>query len=394
YDAAQFINQNQGQRLRNLGKQALVIGDASYITDDEIPDLLEFCLKKDPTAPSLAYVHQYYPGHLGQLSQAQQISVNGISNYNISVHAVGGNYDEVGKRNAQEQQKVIEILFAMPANAQRTFPRIALVSSSVEQRDAIASQILSIIQEPGESKLKNKLIQMEHSGLQVLALDELQADRFEVLIYSATYTDHLGVIHPHASYWDTSAGKRQLNELMAVGAQQIYLVHSFSNVYVDRASQQSEANGYFLFFNYLSLMSALQSNKKERYNALIQQIQEVIAPSSADRLNSPFYDELTNRLERYLPGIIVTRNEKVAQVLIPVCIRRSEGDRLAIGIIADDVLAQGPDTTLQWETQKRMELSDLGYTILPTWTTSWWKSPNRSVKLLSQQILAIWEETS
>ncbi len=395
FDAAQFIDQNLGMRLRNLGNQALIIGDASYITDDDVPDLLEYHLKQEADPPALQFIHQYYPGHIGQLLQASSISVKNMFNYSIAVHPVGGHYEEQTRRNLTEQQKVLDLLFNIPANAQRTFPRIALVSSTAEQRDGIASQVLSIIQEPGESSIKSRLIQMEHSGLQILALDELQADRFDVLIFAATYSNTSNrEISPHAAYWNTKAGQRQLNELMAVGSQQIHLVHSFSDVTIDQVAQQEEANGYFLFFNYLSLMSALQNDNEAQYDITTKRIHQVMEAPAEANISTPFYDELSNRLASYLPEMQINRNEQVAQIILPLCIRQAGPLGTTIAIIADDLLAQGSDTDLRWEMEKRQELRDLGYKILPSWTASWWKSPNKSVKLLSQQILALWEETS
>lgn len=387
FESAQFIDAELGNYLQGLSKQSFVIGNNQFVIGDDRADFLEDLLTKGIQGFNLTFFHQYYPGHLWQLMRGSNITENALHNFSIKINTLQGKYNEDLGINSAEVYHIMEHLKSRERTGLRTFPSIAIVCNTVQQRNFISKAILDI-KRSGSEEEKNDFLQMERNGLMVLHLGELAAYRFDVLLYSFTYdgaTDHSHSLN-------TPAGLRQLNELMAVGKSEVQIIHCLPASLLDQWSEDATQEGFFLFSNYVKMLEAIWQGSAESQRNLSERLEKQYHQSDAPPQSTPFYDEIAARLAYFLPEARIIRHFQQANVRFPLVIEHEDYPGQKIAVISDYFISDYRSTNISWENDQRKKYANLGIHCLPTYSLNWWKNPDQAAERLANVIVEKWEE--
>ena len=392
FESAQYIDEDLGAYLQGLAKQSFIIGNNQFVIGDDKDDLLEARLTDGIQNFNLAFYHQYYPGHLWQLIRGANITEKAVQKFSIRIRNLDGHYNQELGINTSEVHYIIEHLRSRERTGQRTYPSIAVVCNTIEQRNFISKAILDIKREGNEEE-KNDFLQMERNGLMVLHLGELAAYRFDVLIYSFTFTPKTGSsVSNQINLLNSPAGVRQLNELMSVGKSEIQIVHCLSSSLMEDWSQNPSQEGFFLFANYLKMLNAIHQGNAEKQSAIGKILQNQYQQSSSANQSTPFYDEITIRLGYFLPDAKFTRHFSQANIRFPLIVEHEDYPNQKIAVISDYFLSDYAGTSISWENNQRKKYATLGFHCVPTYSINWWKNPDQAAESLANEIVKKWEE--
>ena len=394
FESAQFIDEQMGRYLQRLGKQQVVIGNDQFIQNDEKEDYLEYLLKQGIKTTELKNIHKYYPANLFQLANGSLITENAIDHFTVESIALAGQYNEALGINSAEVHYIIQFLHQLERSPQRTYPKIAIVCNTTKQRNYISKAILKIKQD-GSFEEKENCLQMERNGLMVLHLSELEASRFDLLLYTFTYgpeKSSQNVFTKHADVLNTAAGVRQVNELMSTASETIRIIHSIPEHMIDKWAESEKDHGYFLIANYLKMVHALKTGQSTVQKQITKTIQNAYPQASEQLLQQPLYEEIAGALKRQLPNGIIHQNYQRAHLKVPLLIQNSRETDLQLAIIVDYFLVDGKASDLDWELKQRKILKKAGIQILTTYSIDWWKNPFHASQQLVDKIKLLWAE--
>ena len=227
----------------------------------------------------------------------------------------------------------------------------------------------------------------------ILHLEELEGQRFDTLIFSGTFgRNESGDLSPHTAFLNTPTGIRQLSELMAIGKKDLFIIHSFPELFLNKWMTQQETVGYFLLANYIRMAKAIKEGASSAQQNVIKNLLDWQGNIDTNKLSTPFYDELASRVAPYLSNYDIEQNYQSAHIEYPLIIRKKGQSKKIIAVIADGFLAQQAYSDLEWEIEKRKELANKHIHILPVWSINWWKHPEQACRKLANDIQELWAE--
>ncbi|GAB5554599.1 MAG: hypothetical protein Sapg2KO_41900 [Saprospiraceae bacterium] len=394
FDSAQFIDEKLGRHLQRLGKQQIIIGNDQFIHNDEKADYLEFALQQNQEQIKLNKIHKYYPANLFQLLNGASITEKAMKSYKVKAIQLSGDYHEGLGINSAEVHYIIQFLQQLDRSALRTYPKIAIVCNTIKQRDYISKAILKI-KKDGSYEEKDNFLQMERNGLMVLHLSELEASRFELLLYSFTYgntKNKPSYFTTHAGILNTAAGLRQLNELMSTASNEVQIIHSLNEDIIKDWAHSEDKQGYFLLANYIRMIQAIDQSDSSFQKTITQHFQSAYPEESAQTDQLPIYDEITAALQQQLPDAILYQNFQKAHLKVPLLVQHPTEVNQQLAVIVDYFLVQTKATDFNWEINRRKRLQQSGIQIITTYSIDWWKHPEKATLDLVDKIKLIWAE--
>lgn len=394
FESAQFINEKWGRHLQRLGKQQIIIGNDQFIHNDEKEDYLEFALQQNLEKVQLRKIHKYYPANLFQLLNGASITEKAMKSFKVKAIQLEGDYNEGLGINSAEVHYIIQFLQQLERSPQRTYPKIAIVCNTIKQRDYIAKAILKIKQD-GTYEEKDNFLQMERNGLMVLHLNELEASRFELLLYSFTFGNTKNKpqeFTAHASILNTSAGLRQLNELMSTASKEIQIIHSIQPDKIEDWAYSEAEQGYFLLANYIRMIQAIDQSDSTAQKSITQHFQKAYPEETPPALELPLYEEIAAALQLHLPGTQLHQNFQKAHLKVPLLVQSPDQTNQQLAVIVDYFLGQTKVTDFNWEINQRKILQQAGIKIITTYSIDWWKHPEKATLNLVEKIKQRWAE--
>lgn len=390
-ESAQYIPPQIGKFLMGRGKQSLIIGDDSFVEDDDKPDLLEWALQQNQPVMRLGFTHRYYPANLWQLQRSKRITEAAVGRFSIQLLHPGGTYDPESQTNPEEARTLIKQLMQTPRTPQRTYPRIAVVAATARQRDLLAGTLLELRQ-TGSFEEREILQQMDRNGLSIFHLQELEGQRFEYLLYSGTFgRPGESTPHDHYQFLNSPDGLRQLSELMSIAYTNICVVNSLPESLLEQWRNATAHPGYFFYANYLKMLDTIRLGKTQLQELILKKLQLSVPESPTTDLNDPLYEEIAERIKPYLPGVTFHKPFQLAHLDLPLVLQSPDPDKPYVALIPDGFFSREAYTDLQWEIKQREKYRDNRIQTLFIYTTSWWKNSEKTAKLLSGAINRIWE---
>ena len=86
-----------------------------------------------------------------------------------------------------EITEIVELLKEISATPFNTYPRIAIVTMTKQQRNTLNMTLLNVVQKTlyGWEKIEH----IQRNGLTILSIDELSGLQFDILVVSGTFGD-------------------------------------------------------------------------------------------------------------------------------------------------------------------------------------------------------------
>lgn len=279
------------------------------------------------------------------------------------VAPVNGLYDFSTHTNEAEAQEAVRLLNEIRPTQARTFPSVAILTFTVEQRDLIARYLLQIKQRnlQGSEKIRS----LERNGLAVLYADEFPGTSFDHVILSATIgpVDVHGALPPDVSFFSSPVYERAVKALEESQARQKFLIHSFTEAHLS-APRMSP---------FLRL-----ENPGEHYGQ--NAVQEGLVPE--------FNREIQALLQTYFDDWRFLLFPSRPEIHAPVLLRREKGPSSRIVLIPDLFHANTPFTSYTWEWEVRTRLREDAYHLQPVWSSLFWKNPRQEARKLASRIIS------
>lgn len=299
-----------------------------------------------------------------QLPRIGQPPANAI----LKAEGIDGRFLEQEGHNEAEARHLIGLLNHVEPTPRRTFPSVALIAFTIEQRDLLAGYLLRIKQQGGPTA--ERIQQLERNGLGVFCIDELYGQEFDIWLVSLCFgsIDLRGTMSRKMSIFDAPAGRKALYLLEKNAALHTHIVHSLPEEWIAREADLHPLAG---------LLQRLQLTERTAGQTTPWQTPEIAPAHFAATLVKELRQQLpgNNRVELAFhepgrsPGIWIERPGQAPLLLQP-----------------DLFLSGTPYTSFSWEYRERNNLAENGVQVLPVWSSQWWQHPDRQTQTLVQSL--------
>jgi len=183
---------------------------------------------------------------------------------------VQGKYDAKNGVNETEINAIVNVLLQKIS----TEKSVGIASLNMFQRDAI---LQAIEQAKKESKSNaEKLLQLEHNGLFVKNLENIQGDERDLIIISTTFgVDEQGNFKQFFGPINQAKGYKLLNVLITRAKEKVYLINSIPDAALQTYQQLLNDKGNVgkgLFYAYASYVKYCTEGNEIMKNAVLQQL--------------------------------------------------------------------------------------------------------------------------
>ncbi len=317
-------------------------------------------LRPAPSAVAMLNEAAFYPN---SIFEAQQFAIKNSVNF---VQVSGGRFDESRRTNEAEIAEVIRILKDVEEVPQkRVFPRVGIITQTVEQRNLIGSQLLTIVQK--NLHAWERIQQMQQSGtLSIFHISELQGQRFDLVVMSGTFSDIESL--------ELSA--TELRSAFNCFTQKLWWITSFSNDTLKETSTHTTNNVKTLLANILLLLQQSEATDTPQYYEQLTRLRTRYAPFSLPKV-SAFCDELANMLVKR--GVsrqrLLLNYEIFAGVRVPLILKAQTKDEKNVVVRVDGAFGNNTFFNTDRELSVAERLIAENFRIADVWTYDFWKNP-------------------
>lgn len=284
---------------------------------------------------------------------------------------VSGLYDYSSRTNEAEAQETLKLLNDIRPTPSRTFPSVAILTFSVEQRDLIATYLLQIKQRnlQGSDKIRS----LERNGLAVLYIDEFPGSRYDQYILSSTLgpVNTQGALPADLSFFASGSWDRICGWLLQSNIQSAIVLHSFT----DGQLTDSRLAGLKI------LIKLLSSGQTEASWAE--------PPGKIPGFNL----ELQGILRGYFDEWEFKNLPQTATHLLPLVLSNKNGPEFKAAVISDAFLGRTPSTSYTWEWEVRRILQERGVHLQNAWSVLCWRNPRQEARKIASRIISAYNRT-
>ena len=280
----------------------------------------------------------------------------------ITIVQVPGLYDDSKRTNEAEAKEVMRLLNEIRPTPARTFPSVAILTLTTEQRDLISTYLLQIKQRnlQGSEKIRS----LERNGLAVFHVDEFLGSSFDQFILSTTFgpVNVQGALPNSLIYFASSNWRRAL-EGFRPGAG--IVLHSYS----EGQLSEPELSSFAGFLDQITGKNAAASTH------------EGLRPIP------PFNQEIESRIQNYFDGWSLSQVAPEDLFHLPVLLKYSNDMEYRAAIIADLFFGKTDHTSYTWEWKIRQQLEELGIHPHNAWSVLSWRNPRQEARKLASRVL-------
>ena len=379
FDNAQNIDAEQVVPiLRNTEGVVVITEDAS------IPHTIAAKLReKDAAVVQLNYLHRslsettrrvnqsvFYPDLDIPLHQA-------ASEQSVDVRFVKSNFSEKTRANEVEITEIVELLKEISATPFNTYPRIAIVTMTKQQRNTLNMTLLNIVQKTlwGWEKIER----LQSNGLTILNIDELAGLQFDILVVSGTFPDFDKMGFP----------KREFRQLLNCFTQKLYWINSIPREVLVQSAASRDFEMPFLMSNLILLAENLAEGKTSQYEAIFGQLRSLYSQPKAKK-TSYFVNEVITVLSEYVDAKRLRTNFMIENQSFPfVILPENDVDKAVVVRIDGRLSTETTYFNADWERRILRDLERLNIAVLSIWSYNWWKDAKEEAERLSSEIKTI-----
>lgn len=305
----------------------------------------------------------------------------------FQVFSVHGRYEEASGINQEEISSILRLLRTIKPTPQRTYPDILIVCATREQRNELLYELLQIKNQ--QTDAAEQILQMERNGLRVLALEDLPGHRASILLFSFTYgsVNLKNQLTSEIFGLNSPEGIMAMTDLIAVGTEQIWLVHSLSQSHLQILANDWDNIGTALAANLFQYANACLRADEDQNRAILNRIianRGIGAPVVAESL---FYAEVRYLIQPFLESDRILLNYRHRGVYLPMLVRSTHPSEKGLVIVADGFLFHKGHGAFLWEEKFRKQLIEDGFRILSIFSAVWWKNPEQEARKLAALII-------
>lgn len=376
------------QQLTQLAKRCVFFGEGEAqiaLADDNLSDILPIPVN----VFQLKGIHHYYPANLQQVFYGHYFTEMALSkSFKWTIKQVKSKFNSTNWINLAEVNAVINWILNLENSGQLDPPNIAIVATTIAQRDAIASAIYELRRKP--SSTSTFIQQLERNGLGVYHLSELAGLKADLMIVSLTFgPDEHSEMGAEIDVLNSTDHVKWLQLLMQIAEKEVFLIHSLPPNTLRFIAEDQNKEGGFLLGNYVLLAQAWNQGDLPTQEHIADRLLKWRPPIPLENPAPIFWDELTQTLRPYLSVDRMARQPQAAPIQLPLMIKSAKEGDSPIAMIADGFFANTPFTDFSWEQAQRRWLNQNGWKCLPVWSVNFWKNPDQEGRKIAGQIIRL-----
>jgi hypothetical protein len=398
FDDAQQIEIHQCGNLLQNGKQVILLGDPTEISEKQ-NSLLYWALQNQFPTAELSMIHTTKSDAMNLFldaiypSDSMRLPVLKEKSQFIDIVDVMGRYDEQNNINNTEAEQVLTILNSLEKTNLGKYPSVGIVTATVEQRNLIALILLNLKQK--RSVGYDKIMQLERNNLGVYHWSEIEGLKFDIVICSATFgiKDTKGKLSEEIQVLNSTKGFGYLYQTLTRASQKFYLCHSIPYSYFDEFYESHTAKGTFLLSALVKYKSALQNFDYQGQTSILEKVSEGLG-SIKNQPKNVFAEEIFAVLQGKITDRALTLMPQIGSLTVPVVIgKKAENEpNIALRIDGTFTLPYTPDSV--WEADFEKQLSEANFRVMDTWSASWWRNKEGEIERMLQVLEGVEQEFS
>ena len=378
FDNAQNIEAEQVVPiLRNTEGVVVLTEDAS------IPHSIAAKLKeKDAAVVRLNYLHRSLSETTRRVNQSvfyPNLDIpfrQAAAEQSVDVRYVKSNFSEKTRVNEAEITEIVELLKEISATPFNTYPRIAIVTMTKQQRNTLNMTLLNIVQKTlwGWEKIER----LQSNGLTILNIDELAGLQFDILVVSGTFPDFDKMGFP----------KREFRQLLNCFTKKLFWVNSIPRETLVQSAQSRDFEMPFLMSNLILLAENLAEGKTPQYEAIFSQLRSLYSkpqPKKSSFFVKEVIEALSDKIDpKRLKTNFMIENQTFPFVVLP----ENDEDRAIVVRIDGRLSTEAAYFNADWERRMLQDLERFNIAVLSIWSYNWWKDAQGEAERLSGEIKA------
>ncbi len=306
-----------------------------------------------------------------------------------AIVGVDGLFDEETVTNEAEAVAVVQALNDVEMKANRRFPRVGIVCTTVAQRALIQRYLWQVKVNNGGGKAR--IAQLERNGLQVSWIGEIWGMEFDILFLSGVFGPVNTKGHLPAdleTYW-SEIQPLHLVHLFRTNAREVVVFNSLPNDQLNQLLLTDGCTAGFLWAALLRYLTSFQEEDQDGRSALRAEVHRRLQIPSIQP--HPLYQELHRRLRLHYPSWDWQLQLSESSLLIPLAAIRSD---CRIALLLDGFIGTQAAFSPDWEHQSRQHLARQGWKLLDTPSTDWWLHPEIAIDAIGRALKKFAEEAS
>jgi MinD-like ATPase involved in chromosome partitioning or flagellar assembly len=376
FDNAQNIESEQVVPiLRNTEGVVVLTEDAS------VPNSIAAKLKeKDGAFLRLNYLHRSLSETTRRINQSvfyPNLDIpfrQAAAEQSVQVRHIKSNFSEKTRVNEAEITDIVELLKEISATPFNTYPRIAIVTMTKQQRNTINMTLLNVVQKTlwGWEKIEH----LQRNGLTILNIDELSGLQFDILIVSGTFPDFEKMGFP----------KREFRQLLNCFTQKLYWINSIPKEKLETSAKTRDYEMPFLMSNLILLAENMGQGNTPQYEAIFSQLRTLYTKPKVKKI-SIFVNEVINALSATIEPKRMQTNFVIENQSFPLVILPENDDAKAIVVRIDGKLStDSAYFNADWERRILQDLARLNVRVISVWSYNWWKNARGEAEKLAANI--------
>ena len=356
-------------------------GVVALAEDVSMPNSLAVKLKEKEVAKvRLNYLHRALSETTRRINQSvfyPNLDIpfrQAAAEQSVEVKHVKGNFSEKKRSNETEITEIVELLKEISATPFNTYPRIAIVTMTKQQRNTLNMTLLNVVQKTlwGWEKIEH----IQRNGLTILSIDELAGLQFDILIVSGTFADFDKMGFP----------KREFRQLLNCFTQKLYWFNSIPHEILAHSAKSRDYEMPFLMSNLILLAENLEHGQTPQYESIFSQLRSLYSQPKAQK-SSVFVHELVAALSetiepKRMKTNFVIENQNFPFVILP----DNDEDRAIVVRIDGRLSTETAYFNADWERRILQDLERLNIGVLSVWSYDWWKNAKNEVEKLVGEI--------
>ena len=398
FDDAQQIEQHQCGTLLQNGKQVVVLGDPTEISEKQ-NSLLYWALQNQFPTAELSMIHTTKSDAMNLFldaiypSDSMRLPVLTDKLQFIDIVNVMGRFEEHNNVNNAEAEQVLSILNSIEKLPLGKYPSVGIVTATVEQRNLISTILLNLKQK--RSAGYDKIMQFERNNLGVYHWSEIEGLKFEIVICSMTFgiKDGRGKLTEEIQTLNSMKGFGYLYQTLTRASHKIYLCNSIPYSYFDEFYESHTAKGTFLLSALVKYQNAIQNLDYQSQRAILEKVSEGLG-SVKNQQQNILANEIFEALQPKIEGRTLTLMPQIGSLTVPVVISKKEENEpdIALRIDGTFTLPYTPDAV--WEAGFEKQLAEANFRIVDTWSASWWRNKENEIERMLRILEGVEREFS
>ncbi|QDP84455.1 DUF4011 domain-containing protein [Chryseobacterium sp. SNU WT5] len=326
--------------------------------------------------------HAFYNSRLKPLPAQSRINpieffqVNGIFNDHI---------------NAEEAEKVIEILETIEPNKKGKYPSVGIATFNITQRNYIKRKIVQKTGLPENEAFKERIQGLEEAGLFIKNLENIQGDERDIIIISTTYgRKPSGKFVQSFGPVNHSKGYKLLNVIITRAKEKIYICNSipeeFFMSYKDAIEQEGANNRKAVFYAYLAYCKTVSDQNETQRNEVLN-VLDVFGHKAAaekDDETNLFINEIHDHLQNRFPDLAISKNHHFGGYILDLLIEKPEQK----SIIVECMSKEKYDGNLGYleDLHKAKILQNSGFEYVRIWSQNCWQNLDAEIQKIVKKI--------